>query len=78
MNFNAFDVKNQCVEWIRSFFDENGPGCNAILRYKCGTTAVRFSRQIHLPHFIERFLLAFLLLIVEIDPHGQLRRLVTG
>ena len=31
MNFNALDVKNQCVEWIRSFFDENGPGCNAIV-----------------------------------------------
>lgn len=31
MDFNALDVKNQCVEWIRSFFDENGPGCNAIV-----------------------------------------------
>ncbi|MCQ2738362.1 MAG: NAD(+) synthase [archaeon] len=31
MNFNALDVKNQCVEWIMSFFDENGPGCNAIV-----------------------------------------------
>lgn len=31
MNFNALDVKNQCVEWIRSFFDENGSGCNAIV-----------------------------------------------
>ena len=31
MDFNAWDVKNQCVKWIRSFFDENGPGCNAIV-----------------------------------------------
>ena len=22
---------NGCVEWIRKFFDENGPGCNAVL-----------------------------------------------
>lgn len=31
MDFNALDVKNQCVEWIKTFFDENGPGCNAIV-----------------------------------------------
>ncbi|MDO5850645.1 MAG: NAD(+) synthase [Methanobacteriaceae archaeon] len=31
MDFDALDVKNQCVEWIKSFFDENGPGCNAIV-----------------------------------------------
>ena len=29
--FNAEKVKNQCVEWIRNFFEENGPGCNAVL-----------------------------------------------
>lgn len=29
--FNAEKVKNQCVEWIRKFFEENGPGCNAVL-----------------------------------------------
>ena len=29
--FNAEKVKNQCVEWIRTFFEENGPGCNAVI-----------------------------------------------
>ena len=24
-------VKNDCVAWIRKFFEENGPGCNAVL-----------------------------------------------
>lgn len=31
MTFDALDVKNQCVEWIRTFFRENGPDCNAIV-----------------------------------------------
>ena len=29
--FDALKVKNQCVEWIRNFFDENGKGCNAVV-----------------------------------------------
>ena len=29
--FDAVKVKNECVEWIRKFFAENGPGCNAVL-----------------------------------------------
>ena len=29
--FDAVKVKNECVEWIRSFFAENGPDCNAVL-----------------------------------------------
>lgn len=29
--FNAENVKNQCVEWIRDFFEKNGKGCNAVL-----------------------------------------------
>ena len=29
--FNAENVKNQCVEWIRKFFEENGPDCNAVV-----------------------------------------------
>ncbi len=29
--FNAEKVKNECVEWIRQFFAENGPNCNAVL-----------------------------------------------
>lgn len=29
--FNALEVKNGCVQWIRDFFEENGKGCNAIV-----------------------------------------------
>ena len=29
--FDAVKVKNECVEWIRGFFEENGKGCNAIV-----------------------------------------------
>jgi NAD+ synthase len=29
--FDAMKTKNECVEWIRKFFDENGKGCNAVV-----------------------------------------------
>lgn len=29
--FNAEKVKNECVAWIRNFFEENGKGCNAVV-----------------------------------------------
>lgn len=29
--FNAEKVKNQCVQWIRDFFEKNGPDCNAVV-----------------------------------------------
>lgn len=29
--FNAEKIKNECVQWIRDFFAENGPDCNAII-----------------------------------------------
>jgi len=29
--FNAEKVKNDCVKWIQKFFEENGPGCNAVV-----------------------------------------------
>lgn len=29
--FDAVKVKEACVEWIRRFFRENGPGCNAVV-----------------------------------------------
>ena len=29
--FDAKKVKDQCVQWIRDFFEENGKGCNAVL-----------------------------------------------
>lgn len=29
--FDAIKVKNDCVKWIRDFFNENGKGCNAVI-----------------------------------------------
>ena len=29
--FDAVNVKNKCVQWIKDFFEENGKGCNAII-----------------------------------------------
>ncbi|MBQ4160154.1 MAG: NAD(+) synthase [Clostridia bacterium] len=29
--FDAKKVKNECVAWIRKFFEENGSGCNAVV-----------------------------------------------
>ena len=29
--FDAEKVKNECVSWIRKFFEENGKGCNAVV-----------------------------------------------
>lgn len=29
--FDAKKVKGACVQWIRDFFEANGPGCNAVL-----------------------------------------------
>ena len=30
-NFNAKKVKNDCVQWIRDFFEKSGKGCNAVV-----------------------------------------------
>ena len=29
--FNALKVKNDCVQWIRDFFEKNGKDCNAVV-----------------------------------------------
>ena len=29
--FDALKVKNECVAWIRDFFAQNGPDCNAVI-----------------------------------------------
>lgn len=29
--FDAVKVKNECVAWIRDFFEKNGKGCNAVV-----------------------------------------------
>ncbi len=31
MSFQAEEVKNGCVAWIRDFFENNGPDCNAVV-----------------------------------------------
>ncbi len=31
MSFQAEEVKDRCVEWIRDFFAKNGQGCNAVV-----------------------------------------------
>ena len=30
-HFNALEVRARCVEWIRKWFAQNGPDCNAVL-----------------------------------------------
>ncbi len=29
--FDALKVRNECVEWIKEFFEQNGKGCNAVV-----------------------------------------------
>lgn len=29
--FDVKDATEKCIEWIQKFFEENGPGCNAVL-----------------------------------------------
>ena len=29
--FDAEKIKNACVQWIRDFFEQNGPGCSAVV-----------------------------------------------
>lgn len=29
--FDVEKTKNKCVQWIRDFFEKNGPGCNAVI-----------------------------------------------
>ena len=30
-NFNAIEAKNECIAWIRNWFENNGKDCNAII-----------------------------------------------
>ena len=36
MEFDAKKVKDDIVQWIRDWFDQNGPGCNAIVAVSGG------------------------------------------
>ena len=29
--FNVEQVTKDCIQWIRNWFEKNGPGCNAVL-----------------------------------------------
>ena len=29
--FDAVKIKDECVQWVRDFFEENGNGCNAVI-----------------------------------------------
>ena len=31
MEFDAYKVKDELVQWIRDWFEENGKGCNAVV-----------------------------------------------
>ena len=31
MEFDAYKVKDELIQWIRDWFEENGPGCNAVI-----------------------------------------------
>lgn len=37
MSFNAVEVKNEIVQWIRDFFDQNGKKCVAVIGISGGT-----------------------------------------
>ena len=30
-SFNAAEMKDRCVQWIREWFEKNGAGCNAVV-----------------------------------------------
>ena len=36
MGFDAKKVKDDVVKWIRDWFEENGPGCNAVVAISGG------------------------------------------
>ena len=38
--FDALKVKNECVEWIRNFFENNGKDCNAVVGISGGKDRV--------------------------------------
>jgi NH3-dependent NAD+ synthetase len=40
MEFNAKEVKDQVVRWIRDWFEVNGKGCNAVLGISGGKDGI--------------------------------------
>ena len=45
-DFNAKQVKDQVVEWIRDWFEENGKGCNAVLGVSGGKVCLFYEGNI--------------------------------
>ena len=57
--FNAEKVKNECIEWIREFFKNNGDDCKAVVGISGGkdssiVAALCVKRGAKLRLFIER------------------------
>lgn len=46
MMFDAEKVKEACVLWIREFFKENGPDCNAVIGISGGKDSSTFFRAL--------------------------------
>ena len=42
--FDAVKVKDQCVQWIRGFFEENGKGCNAVVGISGGKDSMLMAK----------------------------------
>ena len=45
--FDAKKVKDECVNWIKNFFEENGPGCNAIVGISGGKDSLTLLYALH-------------------------------
>ena len=39
--FDATITKEECVLWIREFFEKNGPDCNAVIGISGGKDSIR-------------------------------------
>ena len=45
--FDAVKVKNECVQWIRDWFDANGTGCNAVVGISGGKDSLTLLYALH-------------------------------
>ena len=45
MNFNAKQLKDEIVAWIRDWFEKNGAGCNAIVGISGGEDKLAVRRE---------------------------------
>ena len=42
MSFNAKEIKDKCVEWIREWFKENGNQCKAVIGISGGVDQLHY------------------------------------